>query len=61
VDYTADFIYLVDIFVRAHEGFLEQGKLYVDPGVEAGGLTGGLAEYLPSCMAGCLAGGLVGG
>jgi hypothetical protein len=25
VDYTADFLYLLDIFVRAHEGYLEQG------------------------------------
>ncbi len=28
VDYTADFLYLLDMFVRAHEGFLEQGHIF---------------------------------
>jgi hypothetical protein len=28
VDYTADFLYLLDTFVRAHEGFLEQGPIF---------------------------------
>ena len=30
LDYTSDFLYLLDIFVRAHEGYLEQGILVKD-------------------------------
>ena len=31
LDYVCDFLYLVDIFVRAHEGYLDQGIMVKDP------------------------------
>lgn len=31
LDYVCDVIYIVDIFVHAHEGYLEQGLLVTDP------------------------------
>ena len=30
LDYVSDFVYLADIFVRVHEGYLEQGLLVKD-------------------------------
>ena len=30
LDYICDFLYLVDIFVRVHEGYLEQGLIVKD-------------------------------
>jgi len=31
IDYTFDFVYIVDIFIRMHEGYLEQGLMVKDP------------------------------
>jgi len=31
IDYTFDLIYIIDIFIRMHEGYLEQGLMVKDP------------------------------